>query len=319
MRSLWLFFLLMITVTGSSFASPRMDEPIRPLPLQHAEDLRKAELGRRLFHDIRLSSNNTISCASCHQLNKAGVDGMARSLGVNGAKGSVNAPTVYNSSLQLVQFWDGRAEDLRAQVAGPIHNPIEMASDWQQVMAKLAQDGDYVNQFRQLYPQGMTPDTISQAIAVFEKTLLTPNSSMDRWLRGEEGVLSDSALQGYALFKSYGCVACHQGVNVGGNMYQQMGAMGDYFADRGTPIETSDLGRFNITGRERDRHFFKVPSLRLAALTAPYFHDGTVATLEEAIKLMARYQLGREMPDKDVALIVHFLNSLVGQHEALNP
>lgn len=294
------------------------NEPIRPIPLSHGQDPAKVELGARLFHDPRLSSDNSISCANCHPLQQAGVDGLSRSPGVGGALGTINTPTVFNAGFNLTQFWDGRAHSLEEQVAGPIHNPLEMASTWEQVLPRLQQDAYYQKKFASIYGEPASARAIEDAIAAFERSLTTPDSAFDRWLRGDDQALSEKAQRGYMLFKSYGCIACHQGVNVGGNMYQVMGAMGDYFADRGGKVTPDDLGRYNVTGIEADRHMFKVPSLRLAVLTAPYFHDAEAQTLEEAVQLMARYQLGRSIPDAEVDDILVFLRSLVGEHPALN-
>lgn len=247
-----------------------------------------------------------------------GADGLVRSPGVDGQLGEIQTPTVYNSVFNLAQLWSGGAVDLADQVRFPVHNPREMASDWSRVIAKLRTDGRYMAAFARLYPDdGLTGANIQDAIAVFEATLVTTDAPFDRWLRGERTALDAQQLQGYRLFKSYGCIACHQGVNAGGNMYQRMGAMGDYFADRGSPLTSADLGRFNVTGDPLDRHMFKVPGLRLAALTPPYFHDGATATLEEAIDIMARYQLGRAMPVEDNRAIAAFIRSLVGRHPAL--
>ena len=319
-RFIYVVGLLSLTMAGSVAADQVMtDEPILPLPLQHGQDEQKAALGRKLFHDKRLSRDDSISCASCHDLARGGVDGAKFSVGVNGAKGNINAPTVYHSGFSLVQFWDGRAPTLDAQVDGPVHNPVEMAANWGEVISKLKQDPFYPGQFHAVYKAGISAEAIRDAIAAFERTLVTVNSPFDRWLRGDEKALSIQEKEGYQLFKSYGCIACHQGANVGGNMYQQMGAMGDYFTDRGGKITKADLGRFNVTGLEEDRHHFKVPSLRLAALTAPYFHDASAVDLKQAIQDMAKYQLGRSITDYHAAKIEAFIKTLVGEHPELSP
>lgn len=292
-------------------------EPIIPLPTEMGLHQGKVALGEKLFHDVRLSADNSISCASCHVLAEGGSDNLARSVGIRGAVGQVNAPTVYNSGFNFVQFWDGRAASLHEQAAGPVTNIIEMGADWQDVVEKLGKDQALVTSFNELYPTGLNEQNIRDAIAVFEQSLVTSNSPFDRWLRGDKSALNDEQLRGYQLFKSYGCISCHQGVNIGGNMYARMGAMGDYFNDLEREITEADYGRFNRTGDEYDRYMFKVPSLRLAARTAPYFHDGSVATLEEAILVMARYQLGREIPAEDLTAIVAFLRALVGKHARL--
>ncbi|PTD97106.1 cytochrome-c peroxidase [Pseudothauera lacus] len=288
-------------------------EPIAPLPARPPEsgDAR-VRLGEMLFHERMLSRDNSISCASCHRLDNGGVDGLPFSPGVDGAIGVINTPTVLNAAFSFMQFWDGRAPTLEAQVAGPIHNPIEMASTWSEVIAKLSRREDYRAAFANAYPQGITPETISDAIARFERTLTTPDAPFDRYLRGDTKALNAEEREGYARFKNLGCSSCHQGVNIGGNFFQRFGVLGDYFADRGN-ITTADLGRFNVTGDEADRHVFKVPSLRNVALTAPYFHDAGADTLEDAVSIMGRYQLGRTLSDEDVRLIVAFLHTLTGK------
>jgi cytochrome c peroxidase len=249
------------------------DEPIKPVPLPVGLDAKKVELGRGLFNDKRLSRDNSISCSSCHDLARGGVDGKVMAVGVGGVKGVINTPTVLNSALNFRQFWDGRAASLEEQVAGPVHDVKEMGSNWAEVTGKLMQDARLREQFGQSYRDGITGRNIQDAIATYERTLVTPNSRMDKYLRGDKTALSADEQRGYQLFKNYGCIACHQGANVGGNMYQTFGVLGDYFAQRGR-ITPADLGRFNVTKNESDRHVFKVPSLRNVALTAPYFHDG---------------------------------------------
>lgn len=308
----------LLSGVGAAPASPPGTEPILPVPPRERLDVRQVTLGEKLFHDARLSRDNSISCASCHPLARGGADRLPRSPGVGGAVGTVNTPTVFNTALNFVQFWDGRAATLAQQVDGPVHNPVEMASSWQQVLDKLREDRELVATFREAYPDGLTEATIRDALSTFERSLTTVDAPFDRFLRGEADALPEQAQRGYRWFRAYGCTACHQGAAVGGNMYQQMGVMGDYFADRGG-FTKADLGRFNVTGDIADRHVFKVPSLRLAALTPPYFHDGSAATLDQAISVMARYQLGREIPPAQREDIAAFLRSLVGTHPLLNP
>lgn len=287
-------------------------EPILPIPLEVKVDSTKAALGERLFHDPRLSADNSISCATCHNLATNGADDKKVSIGIKGQAGPVNSLTVFNSSHNFALFWDGRARDLKEQVDGPINSPIEMGSSWPEIISKLNQDPDFVADFTEVYADGINASNIKDAIAEFEHSLITPNSRFDRYLRGDKQALTEEELHGYQLFKNYGCIACHQGVNVGGNMFQVLGVMGDYFKDRGN-ITEADNGRFNVTGKEADRHHFRVPSLRNVAITAPYFHDGATETLEEAVKVMAKYQLGRSIPEQDVAAIVAFLKTLTGE------
>ena len=291
-----------------------MNEPIEPIALHIELDAKKVALGNRLFHDPRLSADNSISCATCHSLQTGGVDRLSHSVGINGAVGLVNSPTVFNSGFNFSQFWDGRADSLEDQIDGPTHNPLEMGSNWAEIVSKLKSSPDYVAEFDALYADGIAPDNIKDAIATFERSLYTPNSRFDQYLRGDSNAITEEEKEGYALFKQNGCISCHQGVNVGGNIYQKFGILGDYFADRGNLTE-ADLGRFNVTGQEVDRHFFKVPSLRNVALTPPYFHDGSTQTLEEAVGIMAKYQLGRTISEEEIDLIVKFLHTLTGEYD----
>jgi len=287
------------------------DEPIKPLPVKLELDGRKVALGKRLFHDKRLSKDNSLACAGCHELTTGGVDGRQFAVGVGGQVGPINAPTVLNSGFNFRQFWNGRAESLEEQAEGPVHNPKEMGSNWKEVVAKLGKDTPLVDQFRAIYGDGLHPRNIQDAIATFERSLVT-QSRFDQYLRGDFKAINEDEEKGYELFKNYGCVACHQGVNVGGNMYQTFGVLGNYFQDRGN-ITDADLGRYNVTKRAQDRFVFKVPSLRNVELTAPYFHDGSAKTLNDAVDVMFRYQLGRTAPDADKALIIAFLKSLTGE------
>ncbi|RMH61580.1 MAG: cytochrome-c peroxidase [Zetaproteobacteria bacterium] len=289
-------------------------EPIQPLEALPVDKARAA-LGRKLFFDTRLSVDNSISCAHCHDIkDMGGADGLAHSFGVNGREGEANSPTVFNAALNLAQFWDGRAASLEAQIDGPVTGHAEMANRWPAVVARLRADAEYRRAFRRVFGGGITAARIKRAIAEFERTLITTGARFDRYLLGDTNAISAEAKRGYALFKSYGCVACHQGRNVGGNLFQVLGVMGDYFADH--PSDRAiDRGRFNVTGKAEDMHVFKVPSLRLAVLTAPYFHDGSQRTLAGAIRTMARYQLGREIPERDLRAIIAFLYSLVGEYQ----
>jgi cytochrome c peroxidase len=295
-------------------AAPHSGEALVPLPSVPRLPVEKVALGRSLFRDVRLSRDNSISCASCHDLSTFGHDRRRVSVGVGGAEGSVNAPTVFNTGLNFVQFWDGRAATLEDQASGPVHNPLEMASDWPTVIGKLRQDEAFGREFRRVYPDGFTPANLVDAIAAFERTLLTENSPFDRYLRGDRQAIDDRAKQGYRRFRELGCASCHQGANVGGNMFQRFGIMADFFGDRSTrqPPVAADLGRFNVTGQDVDRHVFKVPGLRNVAETAPYFHDGSVARLDDAVALMGRYQLGRELTQDEIGSLVAFLKTLTG-------
>jgi cytochrome c peroxidase len=314
-KSVWVKRLLALAVTtaiGSAWGQV-LDEPLKPLPDKLDLDGRKVALGRILFHDKRLSKDNSLACASCHDLAKGGVDGRQTAVGINGQVGPINTPTVLNSGLNFRQFWNGRAASLEEQAAGPVHNPGEMGSNWKEVLGKLGQDPKMIKQFDTIYGDGMQPANIQDAIATFERSLITP-SRFDRYLKGDSGAISEDERRGYQLFKNYGCIACHQGVNIGGNMFQTFGVLGSYFQDRGNVTE-ADLGRYAVTKRESDRFVFKVPSLRNIELTAPYFHDGSAKNLEAAVDVMFRYQLGRTAPASDKELIIKFLKTLTGEKE----
>ncbi|MCY4428932.1 MAG: c-type cytochrome [Rhodospirillales bacterium] len=314
-------FALSFAVLGAVSLIPSgagADEPILPIPETVDVDLAKVELGRALFHDPILSKDGTISCASCHDLATGGADGQKVSVGIEGKLGVINAPTVFNAGMNFKQFWDGRANTLEHQIDGPVQSAFEMGSLWPDVLSKLYRDANYPKLFAKIYPNGINRRNVKNAIAEFVKSLTTPNSRFDRWLKGEESALNAQEKSGYALFKDYGCVSCHQGANVGGNMFQVFGVLNDYFKKRGD-ITDADLGRYNITGNDEDRHSFKVPSLRMAALTPPYLHDGSAATLRDAVDAMFEFQLGRAAPDQDKDDIVAFIKTLVGESEELSP
>lgn len=294
--------------------APGSREPITPIVRAADLDAGKVALGRALFHEPRLSRDNTISCASCHDLGKGGADSRAYSIGIDQAHGTVNAPTVFNSALNFRQFWDGRAATLEEQVDGPIHHAAELRSTWSAVLEKLRAAPEYVAAFAKLYPDGIVPQNIRNAIAEFERSLATPDARFDNYLRGDATALTEEEKAGYRKFKELGCASCHQGVNVGGNIFAPLGALADYFGERGG-VSQADYGRFNVTGREEDRFVFKVPGLRNVVRTAPYLHDGSVKRLEDAVRIMGRYQLGRELPAQDVEQIVKFLRTLTGEYE----
>lgn len=290
------------------------NETVRPIEDSVSVDLRKVILGDMLYHDTRLSVDNTISCASCHDLKTGGVDNKQFSEGVFGQFGGVNAPTVFNAYYNFVQFWDGRATTLAAQAAGPPLNPVEMGcKSFDEICEKLNADDNFRKAFTQVYPEGITEATITDAIQEFEKTLLTPNSRFDKYLKGDATAMNDTEVAGFELFKKYNCATCHVGENLGGQSYELMGIKADYFADRGTELTVEDNGRFKETKLERDRHRFKVPGLRNIALTAPYFHDGTMKTMEEAVIAMAKYEVGINLKADEVEKITAFLHTLTGE------
>ncbi len=292
--------------------APAPVEPIAPLPSSVDVNMDKVLLGRSLYHDTALSGDGTISCATCHMLDHGGAEPRKTSTGIKGQIGPINSPTVLNAGYNFVQFWDGRAKDLQEQAAGPVENPIEMGAKWDGVVERLKKNEDYVAAFGKLYTDGITKDNVTDAIAEYEKSLITP-SRFDKFLLGDQTAITDAERKGYATFKEVGCTACHTGIIVGGTMFQKMGLVKDYFKDRGTPITEADLGRYNVTKKEADKHFFKVPTLRNVELTPPYLHDGSRTTLEETVKIMGTYQLGRDLSDAQVNSIVTFLKSLTGE------
>lgn len=294
----------------------RAAEPVRPIDESLDYDADKAALGYALFHDTRLSVDNTVSCASCHDLATAGVDNHQYSHGVDDLLGGVNAPTVFNAVYNFVQFWDGRAATLAEQAAGPPLNPVEMASpSFDSIIEKLNADRKFAKAFAQVYPDGITEANITDAIEHFERTLVTPGSRFDKWLHGDDSAITAEELEGYELFKKYDCATCHVGPNLGGLTYEPMGLRRHYFADRGLELTVEDNGRFKETEEERDRHRFKVPGLRNVEHTWPYYHDGTRVTLEEAVKDMATYQEDVELTQDEVAKITAFLKTLTGKYQ----
>lgn len=293
---------------------PLTNEPISPIPPSVDLDGRKVELGERLFNDPVLSHDDSVSCATCHSLTKGGTDQLTRSIGIGGHSGSINAPTVFNSSYNFKQFWDGRAETLEDQIDGPTQAAQEMGSNWAEIINKLSQSARYVGDFGKIYADGIQRDNVKDAIATFERSLITPNSRFDQYLLGNRDALTTEEKQGYYLFKEYGCASCHQGVNIGGNLFQKFGVMSSR-SDAGSNATKADLGRFNVTGQEADKFVFKVPSLRNVALTAPYFHDGSVTQLDQAVTIMSVTQLGRPLTVAETAAIVKFLKSLSGEYK----
>ncbi len=294
---------------GMILATPAfaVDEPISPIEPAKEINLAQAELGKKLYFDPRLSKSGFISCNSCHNLSMGGTDNLKTSIGDKWQRGPINAPTVLNSSLNLAQFWDGRAADLKEQAGGPIANPGEMGFTHQLAVDLLQSIPGYVKEFKLVFGEdNITIDEVTQAIAEFEKTLVTPNSDFDQWLLGDKEALSADALAGYKLFKESGCVACHNGPAVGGNSFQKMGVVEPYQAK--SPAE----GLSAVTGKDADRFMFKVPTLRNVEMTYPYFHDGEAETLTEAVDVMGRLQLGKKFSDAENAQIVAFLKSLTG-------
>ena len=269
----------------------------------------KVDLGRMLYYDPRLSKSQTISCNTCHLLDRYGVDNKPTSDGHRGLKGDRNSPTVYNAAGHFRQFWDGRAADIEEQAKGPVTNPVEMAMPGEeQILAVLHSIPEYVERFRSAFPgsdPAVTFDNFARAVGAFERKLVTP-SRWDEFLAGREDALTASEKQGFLKFAEAGCPACHMGAYFGGTMYQKLGLVKPW-------PDQSDLGRYRETQQEKDKMFFKVPSLRNIAKTAPYYHDGRVGTLEEAVALMGEFEMGRSLSSDDIRLIVVFLNALTGE------
>lgn len=299
-------------IASQSKEVSQVKEPIQPIPLAIALDENKVSLGKQLFADVLLSENNRIACISCHRFDRGGADGRSHSIGANGALVEVNTPTVFNVGFNFWLNWNGEFENLTDQLNALLLNPNRMGIEWSALIRKLQQVPEYVRVFNKIYGDGLTKANVQDAIATYEQSLYTPNSRFDRFLRGDKQALTPAEYTGYQLFKAYGCISCHQGMNVGGNMLQRFGVLGDYFSERGN-ITPADLGRFNVTEDPADRFVFRVPSLRNVVLTAPYFHDGTAKTLEEAIAVMAKYQLGRSLSSEQIDLIAQFLRTLTGE------
>ena len=299
--------------TGTA-AKDKANEPLQPLtPIKY--DAKKAALGEKLFNDKRLSGDNTVACVSCHGLDKGGTDNQRFSEGVRKQFGDINAPSVFNAAFNTKQFWNGRAKDLQEQAGGPPFNPIEMDSkDWAQVISKLSADAELTAAFMATYPAGWTGDNITDAIAEYEKTLVTPNSRFDQWLLGKKDALTAKEVEGYERFKAYRCASCHVGKSVGGQSFEYMDLKKDYFADRGNPLG-SDEGLKGFTKKDEDLRRFKVPNLRNVELTGPYMHDGTVTTMDEAVRVMGVYLSGMDIPAGDRDSIVTFLRTLTGEHK----
>jgi cytochrome c peroxidase len=296
-------FFCSIALSASLFA----EEPISPIEPAKVDRPEMVELGKKLFFDPRLSRSGFISCNSCHNLSMGGSDNLATSIGHNWHKGPINSPTVLNSSMNVAQFWDGRAKDLKEQAAGPIDNPGEMAFTHELAVKVLQSIPEYVGEFTKVFGEDkITIDEVTAAIAAFEETLVTPNSRFDQWLKGDQTALTADELEGYKLFKESGCVACHNGPAVGGRSFQKMGLVSPYVT------KNPAIGRAGVTGNEVDRFTFKVPTLRNVELTYPYFHDGAAQNLNQAVDMMGKLQLGKKFTSAENQKIVAFLRTLTG-------
>jgi cytochrome c peroxidase len=304
---------------SSNITSPNIsgsnhrNEPISPIPQTVVLDSAKLQLGESLFFDNRLSKSNDMSCASCHHLEAGGDDNVAKGISSTAEVNVINTPTVFNSQFNFRQNWNGAARSLNEQIDMVVNNHHEYNNNWESIVTRLSEDTSLSYRFDQVYQTGISKENIRDAIVEFEKSLITPNSKFDLYLRNEIA-LSENELAGYTLFKEIGCISCHQGRNVGGNLYQKFGIFYDYIAERGN-ITKQDYGKFNTTNRQMDKFVFKVPSLRNIAVTAPYLHDGSAATLDEVIKIMGKTQLGKTFTKKEAALIKSFLLTLTGKYK----
>jgi cytochrome c peroxidase len=299
----WIWFIGFYLVSSLFLAIAA--KPITPLPTKIEYDRRKAQLGKKLFLDTNLSKDGTIACATCHNF-KNGADFRAKSPGVFNSPGRINAPTVFNSVFNFRQMWNGRVKNLKEQVLLPFRSPKEMAMSNRDILNYLKSNKEYRKAFISIYNKEPNIENFTDAIAEFEKALITPNSPFDRYLRREHN-LTPEELEGYMLFKRIGCITCHNGVNIGGNSYQKFGLIKEYKKME----NTHDL--YSITSDPQDRYVFKVPSLRNIILTAPYLHTGEAETLKDAIKIMSEYNLGFRLEDDEVKKIETFLKTLTGE------
>jgi cytochrome c peroxidase len=275
----------------------------------------KVDLGQMLYHDPRLSSTGTVSCASCHNTMLGGEDNRPNAMGVNGQTGGRSAPTVWNSAFNKVQFWDGRAASLEDQAAGPVTNPIEMGmQSWDDVVARLQSIEGYKQPFEQAFgKEPISKDTVTKAIAAYERTLITPNSPYDRYVSGDKSALTAQQVRGMEKVAELGCTNCHSGPAFNGpGTFQKFPAISNGYWEAQHHF-TKDKGLAEVSKNPADEHSFKVPTLRNVALTAPYFHNGSVKTLDKAVTLMAKLQLGKDLSKEEVADIVAFLNALTGE------
>ncbi|MBO1073688.1 cytochrome-c peroxidase [Roseomonas marmotae] len=314
----WVALRHSVLMLGLLLATPAVpaDHPeqqaIRPIQLPEL-DGRKVELGSMLFRDARLSGTHTLSCSSCHMLDHGGADGIERPVGASGRRHDFNTPSIFNAALNPYMNWRGNQRDLQRQSEAVLLHPDLMDGSWSVILPRLQVDADYQRRFRAAYGQEPRREAILDALVQFQRSLVTPDAPFDRYLRGDEGAIGEAAKKGFLLFRDYGCIACHQGRNIGGNLFQRFGVFPP--AEPATEdSQPADLGRFLLTGREEDRYLFRVPSLRNVAETAPYFHDGRQPLLGEAVRLMGQRQLGRELLPEEVTRIVAFLQTLTGTY-----
>lgn len=301
------FSLAVAAAMSSLCASVQAAEPVDPIEPVEVKNPALVELGKMLFFEPRLSRSGFISCNSCHNLATGGVDNLQTSIGDRWAQGPINSPTVLNSFGQVAQFWDGRAKTLAEQAAGPIANPLEMASTHEMAVKVIASIPGYAPYFKKAFGDTeVNIKRITEAMAEFERTLVTPNARFDKWLKGDKNAITQQELNGYKIFKESGCTICHNGAQLGGQSFQKMGVV--------RPYKTTNTaeGVKAISGRDQDRMTFKVPMLRNIELTYPYFHDGAVWSLEESVSIMGDLQLGKRYTKQEIDDITAFLKTLTG-------
>jgi len=297
-------------VCALDHANPR--EPLAPLEIPNRLDTSKVELGAALFSDPILSGMNKLSCITCHDLTKGGTVNAKRTIGYKGRLHRFNAPTIFNVGNNYRLGWRGDFTSLEDQNERVLLDENLMAATWPTLLSRLRASPHYSSSFDRIYGHPIQRADVLDALATFQRSLVTPNSPFDRYLKGDDGALTQNEIEGYHLFKEYGCVSCHQGSNIGGNMFQKFGIFSP--PSMASSENDGDLGRFTLTGKEDDRGVFRVPSLRNVAVTAPYFHDGRVSSLPEAVEIMGRSQLGRRLTSHDVDSLVAFLNTLTGEY-----
>ncbi len=288
---------------------------VAPAPADNPTTPAKVELGKMLYHDPRLSASGTLSCASCHNTMLGGEDNRPNSVGINAQVGGRSAPTVWNAAFNTVQFWDGRAASLEAQAAGPVTNPIEMGmKSWDDVVARLKTIKGYEKPFNEAFNGGeISKDTATKAIAAYERTLITPNSPYDKYVKGDKSALTEQQVRGMEKFQQLGCAGCHSGPAFNGpGVFQKFPAFSNGVFNAKYHFN-KDLGVAEVSKKAEDEHLFKVPTLRNIAYTAPYFHNGAARTLEEAVKVMGKLQLNKDLEDQEVKDIAAFLNGLSGE------
>jgi len=294
-----------------------------PIPADNPQNDAKVLLGKALFFDPRFSEHGTLSCNSCHNVMAGGDDNRPNSIGMHDARGGRSAPTVWNAAFQSVQFWDGRAATLEDQAKGPVSNPVEMGmANLDDAMGRLKQISGYGPMFKAAFPgeaDPVTADNAAKAVAAYERTLITPDSPYDLYVKGDKTALTEQQVKGMNTFAELGCTSCHSGANFSGPALPVgTGFFQKFPTYPGSTYETKynlteDTGRYQVTKDEKDKHMYRVPTLRNVALTAPYFHNGQVPTLDQAVRVMGKTQLNKDLSDEQVVEVVAFLNMLSGK------